>query len=61
VEVIFNGEFSEEGKPGTNFTYQVHVIAEASASEIDGLIKYIDQIAEIHNTLRKGVPITLTH
>lgn len=61
VEVIFNGEFGREGKPGTNFNYQAHVIAEASASEIEGLITYTDQIAAIHNTLRKGVPITLTN
>lgn len=60
VEVICNGEFGAEGEPGSNFTYTVNIISEAPREEIEDLIKYTDSIAEIHNTLRKGISITLT-
>lgn len=60
VEVIVNGEFGTEGKPGTNFTYSAKVASDEPEFEIDELIKYTDQIAEIHNTLRKGVSVKLS-
>jgi uncharacterized OsmC-like protein len=60
VEVIFNGEFGDEGEPGANFTYKTNIISNATESEIKELIKHTDKIAEIHNTLRKGIEITLT-
>lgn len=60
VEVVCNGEFGAEGEPGSNFTYTVKIISDASEDEIEELIKYTDSIAEIHNTLRKGINITLT-
>jgi uncharacterized OsmC-like protein len=60
VEVLFNGEFGAEAEPGFNFTYKTNVVSDAAVSEIEDLIKYTDSIAEIHNTLRKGIAITLT-
>lgn len=59
VEVLFNGDFGAEGEPGTNFTYSVNVLSEAPDSEIKELIAYTDRIAEIQNTLRKGISVTL--
>jgi uncharacterized OsmC-like protein len=59
VEVEFTSEFGSEGEPGFNFKYKVHVDAKATASEIENLIQHTDKVAEIHNTLRKGLPITL--
>ena len=59
VEVIVNGEFGAEGEPGSNFTYKTCIISNASESEIEDLIKHTDKIAEIHNTLRKGIKVTL--
>jgi len=59
VEVIFNGEFDAEGGSGSNINYSVKVLSDVSAAEINDLITYTDQIAEIHNTLRKGVSVTL--
>ncbi|MVM35309.1 OsmC family peroxiredoxin [Spirosoma sp. HMF4905] len=59
VDVVFNGEFGGDGEPGSNFTYTANVTSDASPAEIDALIKHTDQIAEIHNTLRKGLSITL--
>ena len=59
VEVEFTGEFGGEGEPGSNFRYTADVIADAPRAAIDDLIKHTDRIAEIHNTLRKGLQITL--
>lgn len=59
VEVLFNGDFGAEGELGSNFTYSVNIISEASASEIKELIAFTDRIAEIHNTLRKAITVTL--
>ena len=59
VDVEVTGEFGAEGEPGTNFQYKANVTSDASQQEIDALITHTDQIAEIHNTLRKGLSITL--
>lgn len=60
VDVTFSSEFGADGEPGLNFTYTVNVKSDAPASEIDELIRHTDRIAEIHNTLRKGVRVALT-
>ena len=60
VQVNVNGEFGGEGEPGFNFSYSANVIADASDKEITSLISDTDNVAEIQNTLRKGVNIRLT-
>ena len=60
VEVECTADFGAEGETGTNFHYKVNVISNASTKEIEDLIDYTDKVAEIHNTLRKGVNITFT-
>lgn len=60
VEVTVSGQFGKEGEPASNITYQANVQApESSPQEIADLIAYVDSVAEIHNTLRKGVSVTL--
>lgn len=59
VEVEFTSEFGGEGEPGFNFKYRVHIDADWSPPEIEDLIQHTDKLAEIHNTLRKGLDITL--
>lgn len=59
VEVTVTGEFGGEGESGYNFIYKTHVVSDASAAAIEELIRYTDRVAEIHNTLRKGLNITL--
>lgn len=61
IEVEFTGNFGGEGEPGFNFKYKVHIDADASPSEIEDLIQHTDKVAEIHNTLRKGVEINLVN
>lgn len=60
VDVTVSGQFGKEGEAGSNITYQTKVVApEHTQNEIDDLIFYVDKIAEIHNTLRNGVSVTL--
>lgn len=60
AEVVCTGEFGAEGEPGSNFQYKAIVSSPASPKEIEDLIRHTDQVAEIHNTLRKGLSITLS-
>ena len=59
VSVEFLGEFGGEGEPGSNFKYKADIMADAAPAAIAELIAHTDRIAEIHNTLRKGLNITL--
>lgn len=59
VEVTANGEFGSAGEPGYNFRYTAKVVADASDEEIKTLIEHTDKVAEIHNTLRKGIAVTI--
>ena len=60
VNVTVDGEFGKEGGAGFNITYKADVNApDHTASEIASLVTHVDRIAEIHNTLRRGVPVSL--
>ena len=59
VKVTCEGKFGGEGETGTNFRYKVNVVSDAPAEAIEDLIFYVDKIAEVHNTLRKGISISL--
>lgn len=60
VDVTVQGEFGKEGEPASNIVYETKIIApEHSAEEITALIKYVDGIAEVHNTVRKGVAVSI--
>jgi uncharacterized OsmC-like protein len=60
VEVFVSGEFGGEGDPASNIVYNVKVQAPAhSSEEIAALIHRVDNIAEIHNTLRRGATVAL--
>src|SRR5687767_5357542 len=59
VELTVFGEFGKEGEPASNINYKVNIKSDASQNEISELIDHVDTIAEIHNTLRKGVKVSL--
>ncbi len=60
VDVTVSGEFGKEGEPATNIQYQVAIEAPAhSAEEIAAFIAHVDRVAEVHNTLRQGVSVSL--
>ena len=59
VEVEVKGEFGAEGEPARNIQYSARVQAHAPEEEILALIRHTDTVAEIQNTLRAGVSVTL--
>lgn len=59
VEVEVHAEFGGEGEPAQQISYRAHVKAEASEAEIEELIHHTDRVAEIQNTLRSGIQVSL--
>ena len=59
IEVEVEGDFGAEGEPARSFAYHAKVTAHASEVEIGDLIQYTDRVAEIQNTLRVSVPVSL--
>jgi len=59
VEVVVTGEFGGEGEAGFNIQYEAKVDSSATEEEITDLITHVDKVAEVHNTLRVGTPVTL--
>ena len=61
VEVTVSAEFGGEGEAASQIVYSVNVTAPSCTKEqIDRLIEDVDRIAEIHNTLRRGIDVKLT-
>nr|WP_298924022.1 OsmC family protein [uncultured Allomuricauda sp.] len=61
VIVEASGEFSAIGAPGYNLTYTAKLEGNATDEELNQLILETDKVAEIHNTLRQGVAVTLVN
>ena len=60
VKVLVTGEFGSEGEAAKNIFYEVFVEAPSlTQEEISSLIKHVDQVAEIHKTLRNGIEVKL--
>jgi len=61
VAVEVSGEFGDApGSAAQNITYSAVVEAKASEADILELMRYTDTVAEIQNTLRLAMPVTLT-
>jgi uncharacterized OsmC-like protein len=59
VEVEVEGEFGQAGEPARHITYRVRVKAGADKERLHDLILVTDRLAEIQNTLRAGIPVSL--
>jgi organic hydroperoxide reductase OsmC/OhrA len=59
VEVAASGDFEGVGLAARNITYQARVVSSASDTDIARLLRETDTVAEIHNTVRAGVPVKL--
>lgn len=59
LEVEVETRFGVEGEPARNIVYRVRLIADAPEQQLRELVNHIDRVAEIHNTLRLGIPVTL--
>jgi organic hydroperoxide reductase OsmC/OhrA len=59
VEVEASAEFVGVGLAASDIRYAARVESPASRAEIEELLRVTDAVAEIHNTVRAGVPVTL--
>jgi uncharacterized OsmC-like protein len=59
VEIEASAEFPGIGLAATNIAYRAKVSSPAAPAEIAKLLRVTDAVAEIHNTVRAGVPVTL--
>ena len=61
VEVHVQAEFGAEGEPARGITYSAKLDSDASEDEIRDLIRHTDTVAEIQNTLRQSVSVSLRY
>jgi len=59
VAVDVEGDWGGDPVRAQNVSFSVKVEAEAGEAEIRDLIAHTDRVAEIHNSLRLGTPVTL--
>jgi organic hydroperoxide reductase OsmC/OhrA len=59
VQVQAFAEFAGVGLAASNVRYSAIVKSPASPEAIAQLLRETDAVAEVHNTLRKGVPVQL--
>lgn len=60
VEVEAHAEFAAVGLAASNIRYRARVKSSASSEQITALIRQTDAVAEVHNTIRAGVPVVLS-
>jgi organic hydroperoxide reductase OsmC/OhrA len=59
VEVEASAEFAGVGLAASNIRYRATVSSTAPPERIATLLRETDAVAEIHNTVRAGVPVVL--
>ncbi len=59
VEVEASAQFAGIGLAATDIRYRATVTSAAPASAISDLLRQTDAVAEVHNTIRAGVPVEL--
>lgn len=59
VEVEATAEFPGIGLAAANIRYRATVSSPAPESVISRLLRETDSVAEVHNTVRAGVPVSL--
>lgn len=59
VTVRVTGNFGKEGEAASNIKYDVDIKSDHPKEVISRLILDVDKVAEVHNTLRQGIPVHL--
>ena len=59
VEVEARATFAGVGLAASNIRYRAKVASSASRAAIAELLRQTDAVAEVHNTVRTGVPVEL--
>ena len=57
VEVEAEATFAGVGLAATDVRYRARVASSAPAAEVERLLRETDAVAEVHNTLRRGVAV----
>lgn len=57
VEVEASAEFAAPGLAATDIRYRARIGSPAPADRIEALLRETDAVAEVHNTVRTGVPV----
>jgi organic hydroperoxide reductase OsmC/OhrA len=57
VEVEASASFPGVGLAATDIRYRARIASTAPREAIDALLRRTDAVAEVHNTLRAGVPV----
>jgi hypothetical protein len=59
VEVQVEAEFGAAGEPGRQVRYHVRISGEADGAALEALARHTDSVAEVQNTVRRGVAVEL--
>jgi organic hydroperoxide reductase OsmC/OhrA len=59
VDVECSAEFPAEGEPARDITCAARITADAPEERVRELVAEADRLAEIHNTIRSAVPVTM--
>jgi putative redox protein len=59
VRVDVHGDFTGSPAVSTDVTYDVEIAGNAPREQLDALIKFVDDIAEIPNSMRRGTAVRL--
>lgn len=59
VEVQAVADFEGIGLAASNIAYRAKVHSPAPAADIERLLRETDAVAEVHNTVRAGIPVQL--
>ena len=58
VEVEATAKFEDVGLAASDIRYRARINSPEPAAAIEALLEATDAVAEVHNTLRAGVPVT---
>ncbi len=59
VTVEVEATFGGPGEPARRIAYHAHATGDAPPAELEALLRHTDAVAEVHNTLRAGLPVEL--
>jgi len=59
VDVECSAAFPAEGQPAQDITYTAKIAAGASPQQIRDMAAQADRLAEIQNTIRSAIPVTI--
>jgi len=59
VGVDVDGTFGGPGDPARDVSFRVELAGDADRDDLIALARHTDTVAEVQNTLRQGMPVTL--